>query len=205
MPLNKLIFQPGISSDITPYSNEGGFVDGDKIRFRLGTPEKIGGWSKYSTNTYEGSARRLVNWVALDGSDFLGIGTHLKYYIEEGQLFNDITPIRNTTSAGDVTFSATNGSTTLTVIDPAHGANENDFVTFSGAATLGGTITAAILNIEYKIVSIISSNSYTITSSVAANGSDTGNGGGSIVGTYQINTGLVEAKLISPPLHLILY
>jgi len=190
MPLNKLIFQPGISSDITPYSNEGGFVDGDKIRFRLGTPEKIGGWSKYSANTYEGSARRLVNWVALDGSDFLGIGTHLKYYIEEGQLFNDITPIRNTTSAGDVTFSATNGSTTLTVIDPAHGANENDFVTFSGAATLGGTITAAILNIEYKIVSIISSNSYTITSSVAANGSDTGNGGGSIVGTYQINTGL---------------
>jgi len=190
MPLNKLIFQPGISSDITPYSNEGGFVDGDKIRFRLGTPEKIGGWSKYSTNTYEGSARRLVNWVALDGSDFLGIGTHLKYYIEEGQLFNDITPIRNTTSAGDVTFSATNGSTTITVLDPAHGANENDFVTFSGAATLGGTITAAILNIEYKIVSIISSNSYTITSSVAANGSDTGNGGGSIVGTYQINTGL---------------
>ena len=190
MPLNKLIFQPGISSDITPYSNEGGFVDGDKIRFRLGTPEKIGGWSKYSTSTYEGSARRLVNWVALDGSDFLGIGTHLKYYIEEGQLFNDITPIRNTTSAGDVTFSATNGSATITVIDPAHGANENDFVTFSGAATLGGTITAAILNIEYKIVSIISSNSYTITSSVAANGSDTGNGGGSIVGTYQINTGL---------------
>jgi len=176
MPLNKLIFQPGISSDITPYSNEGGFVDGDKIRFRLGTPEKIGGWSKYSANTYEGSARRLVNWVALDGSDFLGIGTHLKYYIEEGQLFNDITPIRNTTSAGDVTFSATNGSTTITVVDPAHGANENDFVTFSGAATLGGTITAAILNIEYKIVSIISSNSYTITSSVAANGSDTGNG-----------------------------
>jgi len=190
MPLNKLTFKAGISSDITPYSNEGGFVDGDKIRFRLGTPEKIGGWSKYSTSTYEGSARRLVNWVALDGSDFLGIGTHLKYYIEEGQLFNDITPIRNTTSAGDVTFSATNGSTTLTVIDPAHGANENDFVTFSGAATLGGTITAAILNIEYKIVSIISSNSYTITSSVAANGSDTGNGGGSIVGTYQINTGL---------------
>jgi len=190
MPLNKLIFQPGISSDITPYSNEGGFVDGDKIRFRLGTPEKIGGWSKYSTSTYEGSARRLVNWVALDGSDFLGIGTHLKYYIEEGQLFNDITPIRNTTSAGDVTFSATNGSATITVIDPAHGANENDFVTFSGAATLGGTITAAILNAEFKIASLISSNSYTITSSVAANGSDTGNGGGSIVGTYQINTGL---------------
>jgi len=190
MPIQSLKFKPGVISDITSYSNEGGFIDGDKVRFRFGFPEKFGGWTKYSPNTIEGSARRLHNWVALDGSDFMGIGTHLKYYIEEGQTFNDITPIRNTTSAGDVTFSATNGSTTLTVIDPAHGANENDFVTFSGAATLGGTITATILNIEYKIVSIISSNSYTITSSVAANGSDTGNGGGSIVGTYQINTGL---------------
>ena len=190
MPIQSLKFKPGVISDITSYSNEGGFIDGDKVRFRFGFPEKFGGWTKYSPNTIEGSARRLHNWVALDGSDFMGIGTHLKYYIEEGQTFNDITPIRNTTSAGDVTFSATNGSTTITVIDPAHGANENDFVTFSGAATLGGTITATILNIEYKIVSIISSNSYTITSSVAANGSDTGNGGGSIVGTYQINTGL---------------
>jgi len=190
MPIQSLKFKPGVISDITSYSNEGGFVDGDKVRFRFGFPEKFGGWSKYTTNTFQGSARRLHNWVALDGSDFLGIGTELKYYIEEGQTFNDITPIRSTTSAGDVTFSATNGSTTITVNDPAHGANENDFVTFSGAATLGGTITATILNIEYKIVSIISSNSYTITSSVAANGSDTGNGGGSVVGTYQINTGL---------------
>ena len=190
MPIQSLKFKPGVISDITSYSNEGGFIDGDKVRFRFGFPEKFGGWEKYSPNSYQGSARRLHNWVALDGSDFMGIGTHLKYYIEEGQTFNDVTPIRNTTSAGDVTFSATNGSTTITVVDSAHGANENDFVTFSGAATLGGTITATILNIEYKIVSIISSNSYTITSSVAANGSDTGNGGGSIVGTYQINTGL---------------
>ena len=190
MPLNKLTFKSGIVSDITPYSNEGGFVDGDKIRFRLGSPEKIGGWSKFSPNTYLGSARRLLNWVALDGSDFLGVGTHLKYYIEEGQTFNDITPIRSTTSAGDVTFAATNGSTTITVIDPAHGANENDFVTFSGAVSLGGVITATILNAEFQITSLISSNSYTITTSVAANSSDTGNGGGSVVGAYQINTGL---------------
>ena len=190
MPLNKLTFKSGIISDITPYSNEGGFVDGDKIRFRLGSPEKIGGWSKFSPNTYLGSARRLLNWVALDGSDFLGIGTHLKYYIEEGQTFNDITPIRNTTSAGDITFAATNGSTTITVTDPAHGANEKDFVTFSGASSLGGTITATILNAEFQIASIISSNAYTITSSVAANSSDTGNGGSSVVGAYQINTGL---------------
>ena len=190
MPLKSLKFKPGIISDITSYSNEGGFIDGDKVRFRFGFPEKFGGWTKYSPNTYEGSARRLHNWVALDGSDFLGLGTELKYYIEEGQTFNDITPIRSTTSAGDVTFAATNGSTTITVTDPAHGANENDFVTFSGAASLGGTITATILNIEYKIVAIISSNSYTITSSVAANSSDTGNGGSSVVGTYQLNTGL---------------
>ena len=190
MPIQSLKFKPGVISDITSYSNEGGFIDGDKVRFRFGFPEKFGGWAKYSPNTYQGSARRLHNWVALDGSDFMGIGTHLKYYIEEGQTFNDITPIRNTTSAGDVTFSATNGSTTITVNDPAHGANENDFVTFSGAASLGGNITATILNAEFQIVSLISSNSYTITSSVAANGSDTGNGGGNIVGTYQINTGL---------------
>jgi len=176
MPLTKLNFKAGISSDNTPYSSEGGFVDGDKIRFRLGTPEKMGGWSKYSPNDYEGSARRLHNWIALDGSDFLGLGTELKYYIEEGQTFNDITPIRVITSAGDITFSASNGSTTITVIDPAHGANENDFVTFSGADSLGGVITAAILNIEYKIVALISSNSYTIISSVAANSSDTSNG-----------------------------
>jgi hypothetical protein len=190
MPLNKLNFKSGITSDITPYSNEGGFVDCDKIRFRLGYPEKMGGWTKYSNDVFQGSARRLHNWIALDGSDFLGVGTHLKYYIEEGQTFNDITPIRNTTSAGDVTFAATNGSTTITVTDPAHGANENDFVTFSGAVSLGGLITATILNAEFQITSLISSNAYTITSSVSANSSDTGNGGGSIVGAYQINTGL---------------
>ena len=188
MPLTKLSFKPGISSDNTPYSNEGGFVDGDKIRFRLGTPEKMGGWSKYSLNQYQGSARRLHNWIALDGSDFLGLGTHLKYYIEQGQTFTDITPIRNVTSAGDVSFSAStsanfdstggssNNSTLVTIVDPAHGANESDFVTFSGAFTLGGNVTATLLNAEHQITSIISSNSYTITLSVLATGSDTSNG-----------------------------
>jgi len=176
MPFSALKFKPGINSDITSYSNEGGYIDGNKIRFRSGFPEKIGGWEKHNSNTYQGSARRLHNWVALDGSDYLGVGTHLKYYIEEGTSFNDITPIRVTTSVGDITFSATNGSTTVTVTDTAHGANENDFVTFSGAATLGGTITATILNAEHKITRIVSSNSYEITSSVAANSSDTGNG-----------------------------
>jgi len=188
MPITKLKFKPGITSDVTDESNEGGYVDGDKVRFRLGFPEKIGGWSKYSPNTYQGSARKLHNWAALDGSDFLGIGTHLKYYIEEGQLFNDITPIRSTTPLGDITFSAStsanfdstggssNNSTLVTIIDPAHGANENDFVTISGASSLGGNVTATLLNAEHQITSIISSNSYTITLSVLATGSDTGNG-----------------------------
>ena len=110
MPMTALKFKPGIVSDITSYSNEGGFVDGDKVRFRFGFPEKFGGWEKYSSNQYLGSARRLHNWVALDGSDFMGIGTHLKYYIEEGQTFNDITPERSTV-ATNVTF------TTNTVSD----------------------------------------------------------------------------------------
>ena len=190
MPLTKLQFRPGINQEVTSYSNEGGWRDCDKIRFRFGYPEKLGGWEKFSSSTYLGSARALHNWIALDGSNYLGIGTHLKYYIEEGGAFNDITPIRLTTGSGDVTFAATNGSTTITVTDTAHGAVENDFVTFSGAASLGGNITAAVLNIEYQIVSIINANSYTITASVAANSSDSGNGGSSTVGAYQINVGL---------------
>lgn len=188
--IKALKFKPGINREVTPYSNEGGFFDGDKIRFRMGFPEKIGGWEKYSANQYLGSARRLHNWIGLDSSNFLGIATHLKYYIEEGTTFNDITPIRQTTSAGDVTFSASNGSTTITVTDTSHGAVENDFVTFSGATSLGGVITATVLNKEYQIVSILDANRYTVTSAVAANSSDTGNGGSSVVGTYQVNVGL---------------
>ena len=190
MAIKTLKFRPGIIKDTTSYANEGGYVDGDKIRFRFGFPEKIGGWVKFSPNSYEGTARRLHNWVALDGSDFLGIGSHLKYYIEEGQTFNDITPIRTTTSAGDVTFSATNGSNIVTVTDAGHSAIANDFVTFSDAASLGGTVTAAILNAEHQITRFVSSSQYEITVSVTANSSDSGNGGGSTVGTYQINTGL---------------
>ena len=147
MPLNKLTFKSGIVSDITPYSNEGGFVDGDKIRFRLGSPEKIGGWSKFSPNTYLGSARRLLNWVALDGSDFLGVGTHLKYYIEEGQTFNDITPIRSTINT-NVTFTTntTTGTESQVIVNAsAHGANLNDFVTISNADTAVGGIAASAI------------------------------------------------------------
>jgi hypothetical protein len=189
MPLTKLQFRPGINQEVTSYSNEGGWRDCDKIRFRMGYPEKLGGWEKLSSSTYLGSARALHNWIALDGSNYLGVGTHLKYYIEEGGAFNDITPLRVTTGAGDVTFAATNGSTTITVTDASHGAVEGDFVTFSNSTSLGGVITSTVLDQEYQIVSIINANSYTITSSVAANSSDTGDGG-STIGAYQINVGL---------------
>jgi len=191
MTIQSLKFRAGINRDITSLSNENGYVDCDKIRFRNGYPEKLGGWVKFSSNSYQGTARRLHNWVGLDGSDFLGVGSHLKYYIEEGQTFNDITPIRTTTSAGDVTFSATSGSNIITVSDAGHSAIVNDFVTFSGAASLGGNVTAAILNAEHQITRFVSSAQYEIQVSVTANSSDeSGNGGGSTVGTYQINTGL---------------
>ena len=196
MPLTKLQFRPGINTETTSYANEGGWFDGDKIRFRFGVPEKIGGWQKLSGSTFLGTARAIKPFVALDSTRYNGLGTNLKYYIEEGGGYNDITPIRVTTSAGDVTFAATNGSSTLTVTDNGHGALVNDFVTFSGAATLGGTITADVLNQEYQVVSVPTANSFTVTAkdtsgaTVTANASDSGNGGGSVVGAYQINVGL---------------
>ena len=109
MPLTKLQFRPGINRETTSYSNEGGWFDCDKVRFRSGFPEKIGGWLQKSGRSFLGSCRSLHPWVALDGTAYIGVGTHLKYYIEEGGAYNDITPIRSTTAAGDVTFSATDG------------------------------------------------------------------------------------------------
>ena len=196
MPLAKFKFAPGINKEGTEYTAEGSWFDSDKIRFRSGYPEKIGGWKKYSSNTYLGTARSLHQWDDLGGTDFMGIGTNLKWYVEEGGSYNDITPIRATTSAGDVTFSATNGSSTVTITDTGHGALTGDFVTFSAAASLGGNITATVLNQEYQIDLVTSANAYTITakdtsgSTVTANSSDSGNGGSNTVGTYQINTGL---------------
>tara|TARA_R100000654_G_scaffold2414_5_gene9036 strand:+ start:2816 stop:4735 length:1920 start_codon:yes stop_codon:yes gene_type:complete len=213
MPLQKLQFQPGINRETTSYSNEGGWFDCDKVRFRQGFPEKIGGWSKIGSTSFLGTCRALHPWRTLSLDGYLGVGTHLKYYAEYGQGYYDITPIRSTTSAGDVTFSASNGSSTITVSDPSHGAVVNDFVTFSGAVSLGGNITAAVLNQEYQIISITDSSTYTVqaraagtTSSITVNGqysptpvvanaSDSGNGGSSVIGTYQINVGLDTSVL----------
>ena len=208
MPLQKLQFQPGINKETTSYSNEGGWFDCDKVRFRQGFPEKIGGWDKIGSTSFLGSCRALWPWRTLNLDDFLGVGTQLKYYIESGEGYYDITPIRLTTSAGNVTFSATNGSSTITVSNPTHGAVVNDFVTFSGAVGLGGNITAAVLNQEYQIFEVSDSSTYKIIARevastgsitvngqysptpVVANGSDSGNGGSSVVGAYQVNVGL---------------
>ena len=196
MPLQKFLFNPGINKEGTDYTAEGGWYDGNLVRFRQGFAEKIGGWSKVIQTSYNGTGRKLLGWVDLAGTKLLGLGTRTKLYIQEGTSYNDITPIRSTTSAGDVTFAATNGSSTLTVTDSAHGASQGDFVTFSGAASLGGNVTATVLNQEYEIATIPSTSTYTITAKdtsgdeVTANASDSGNGGGSTVGAYQINIGL---------------
>ena len=208
MPLTKLTFRPGINKETTSYSNEGGWFDSDKVRFRAGYPEKIGGWLKRTVSAFLGSGRALHNWVALDNTHIVGLGTHLKYYILIGGTFFDITPIRSSVT-GEATFAATNGSSTITVTDTNHGAVLNDFVTFTSASSLGGNITAAVLNQEYQIASVVSTSVYTILARTAgtsiqsitttsglnptlvtASGSDSGNGGGSTVAAYQLNIGL---------------
>jgi hypothetical protein len=279
MPLTKLQFKPGINRETTSYSNEGGWFDSDKVRFRMGFPEKIGGWVRQSIYNFLGTCRALHPWVTLSGDKLIGVGTSFKYYINEGGSYHDITPIRIASSA--VTFAAgadtlngainnvaqdiilnsvtgfptggglikigteqinyagitsstltgcvrgVNGTTaashsnsasvtcaTLTVTDPdASGAVVDDFVTFSGAASLGGVITAAVLNQEYQVTRIINANIFQIEArSVAtiqeitttsglnptfvfANTSDSGNGGASAVGDYQINVGLDTSVL----------
>ena len=211
MPFTKLQFKPGINRETTFYANEGGWYDGDKIRFRFGMPEKIGGWVRKSSNSFLGRCRALHPWVSLAGDKYLGVGTTEKYYIESGGTFYDITPIRATTAAGDVTFSATNGSSTLTVSDTAHGAIVGDYVTFSGAVQATGSITSAMLNQEYKIASVIDDDSYTVKAREVAtlasitvdgqytptevtwDGSTGAIGGSATVGAYQINIGLDTA------------
>jgi hypothetical protein len=209
MPLSKLSFKAGINRESTSYSNEGGWFDCDKIRFRAGYVEKIGGWIKKTPSSFLGNPRSLHNWVALDSSQYISVGTPIKYYIEEGGGYNDITPLRLTTGSGDATFSATNGSSTITVTEADHGAIAGAFVTFSGAASLGGNITANVLNQEYRVEEVTGSNTFTIkartestpissvtvngelsVTEVNANSSDTGNGGSSVVVAYQINAGL---------------
>ena len=274
MPVKKLLFKSGVNRENTRYTNEGGWFECNNIRFRQGTPEKIGGWTRINSSTFDGIARSLHNWITLSGQNLIGVGTNLKFLIENGGAYNDITPVRTTTSAGDVTFSASNttlsaavsstsattiaitdatgfpvagkvligseivdytgitnntltGCTrgasklvdnvatsttaathssgaavtcfTILVTDTAHGATGGDFVTFSGAASLGGNITATILNENYQIEAVETEDTYTILAksfsdstlkftNIASTSSDSGNGGNSVVGTYQVST-----------------
>ncbi|NBS80096.1 hypothetical protein EBS57_09980 [bacterium] len=162
MPVRKLKFRPGVNRENTRYTNEEGWYVSDKVRFRQGTPEKIGGWDRYSDNQYDGIARSLWNWVALNGNNYLGVGTNTKYYIEYSGEFYDVTPIADTVSLIDP-FYATTGSNTLVVADSAHGASDGDYVIFSGATISfgGGNITANDINEEFE-VTVINADSYSI-------------------------------------------
>jgi hypothetical protein len=190
MALKKLALTPGLNRESTNYGNEGGWYDGDKVRFRSGNPEKIGGWIRLSNDTYLGLARSLWNWIDLDGANYLGVGTNLKYYIEKGSVYYDITPLRVIYVAPATTncFATTNLLYTVVVTIVAHGAIQNDFVTFSGAVAVGG-IAAATLNAEYQIT-YIDANSFSITSPTAATSSVAAGGGAGTAAAFQITTGL---------------
>jgi hypothetical protein len=191
MALKKLTLKAGVNQENTRYFNENGWWETDKMRFRQGTPEKIGGWQRISAYTFQGVCRSLWNWITLGGLNLVGVGTNLKFYIERGGIYNDITPIRATSTINNNPFVATNSSSTITVTDTAHGGVTGDFVTFSGAVGLGGNITATVLNAEYQIT-VTGSNTYTFTASATANATDASGspgGGASVVAAYQINVG----------------
>ena len=169
MAFIKVQLKPGINRDQTNYTGEGGWWDSNKIRFFSGYPQKLGGWLKLipgatvGTSSYIlGTCRQMWSWVTTFSDNFMALGTNEKVYIEVGTNIFDITPLRSTTAAGDVTFAATNGSSTITVSDTAFGSTAGDYVTFSGAVTLGGNITAAVLNQNYEIATVVNVNSYTI-------------------------------------------
>jgi hypothetical protein len=193
MPLQKVLFKPGVNKENTRYTNEGGWYEADKVRFRQGNPEVIGGWEPYSAATYQGVCRSLWNWVTLGGNNLIGVGTNLKFYINQGGAYYDITPIRASSTINNNPFVATNGSATITVTDTSHGAITGDFVTFSGAVSLGGNITATVLNAQYQIT-VLTANTYTFTASATANATDASGspgGGASVVAAYQISVGPV--------------
>jgi hypothetical protein len=197
MPLKKILFRPGVNRENTRYASEalgsvnsgtnaaGGWYESEKVRFRAGTPEKIGGWTRISDETYEGVCRSLWNWVTLGGANLIGVGTNLKFYIELGGEYNDITPLRvvPAPTINNNPFATTISLTLVTVTDTAHGGVTGDFVTFSGATSVGGLD----LNNEYQIT-VVDANTYTITAATAASSTATG-GGASVVAAYQINVG----------------
>lgn len=188
MPLSKLKFNPGINRDLTDYTNTGGWFDSDKIRFRNGLPEKIGGWQKFLNTPFLGTARDILRWASLNGTIYTSIATNEKVYVNGGSLpgYQDVTPLRATATLTNP-FTTTNGSTTVKVTDAGHGCIEGDFVTFSGSGAVGG-VPAVDLNKEHEVTHVIDNNNYEIVVATAANPG--GTGGGTVTAAYQINIGL---------------
>lgn len=184
MALKKLVLKPGVNRENTRYTNEGGWFESDKVRFRQGTPEKIGGWARISVSTFQGICRSLWNWITLDNLNLLGIGTNLKFYLENGGAYYDITPIRSHATLSNP-FKTTINSTTVVVTAASHGAVTGDFVTFSNVATVGGLD----LNNEYSIT-YVDANTYNITASSQASATVAAGGGTTVEALYEINVGL---------------
>jgi hypothetical protein len=204
MPLKKLTLRPGVNKENTRYTNENGWYECDKVRFRQGTPEKIGGWAPLSASTFQGICRSLSNWITLANINLLGVGTNLKFYVEQGGIYNDITPLRTTVTINNNPFALT-ASTTVTVTDTAHGCTTGDFVTFSGAVDIGGAgppvtnVTASVLNQEFQ-VTVVDANTYTIQISVVPNATAIAaspGGGAAVVAAYQIPIGPAVAIPLS--------
>jgi len=191
MALKKLALKPGVNRENTRYTNEGGWFESEKVRFRQGTPEKLGGWARISVSTFLGVCRSLWNFITLANLNLLGIGTNLKFYLENGGNYYDITPIRSAAVLSNP-FKTTNTSTTVTVTHTAHGASSGDFVTYSNVATVGGLD----LNSEYQLT-LVDANTYTITSSTAATSTVAAGGGTTVQAVYQINVGLAYETPLS--------
>ena len=182
MPLQKILFKPGVNKENTRYTTEGGWYEADKVRFRQGNPEVIGGWQPFSAAYFQGICRSLWNWVTLGGDNLVGVGTNLKFYINQGGLYYDITPLRETVSLSNP-FNTTNASTTVLVTDTSHGCVTGDFVTFTGASAVGGLT----IDGEFQ-VTVLTANTYNITATSQAT-STAGPGGGTVTAVYQINVG----------------
>lgn len=187
MPLKKLQLRPGVNKENTRYTTEGGWYTSDKVRFRQGTPEKLGGWSRISAYTFLGICRSLWNWVTLGFLNLMGVGTNLKFYIESGGVYNDITPLSATRTLNGPF--ATNGTNIVTITDAAGGFQTGDFVTFSNASTVDGLN----LNGNFQIVSVPSATTYTIDAGATASGSTPTGGGTAVYAAYEIHTGTAIA------------
>jgi hypothetical protein len=184
LAIQAIKLKPGINREGTRYTTEGGYYDGDKIRFRQGTPEKIGGWAQISSNTFLGVCRSLHNWITLGGQNLIGVGTHLKFYVENIGSYFDITPLRATVSLTNP-FTTTSGSATVTVTDANGGYTNGDYVTFSNATAVGGLT----IDGEFVVNQTVTSAAGTFTITASSNASSSATGGGTVSAAYQINVG----------------